>query len=123
MIFTSSTVVDFLARTGGDPSLALTSSPDPKSDTNTNYTISKTGNWFLAAHFASTLGSKGVVSITQNPGMIDTPFYDHAPRLSVRVSKPVFYTLEVGVSTLLWAGFENGITVDYGGRYVIPFWR
>ncbi|GAQ43994.1 unnamed protein product [Aspergillus niger] len=67
-------VVDFLARTGGDPSLALTSSPGPKSDTNTNYTISKTGNWFLAAHFASTLGSKRVVSITQNPGNIDTPF-------------------------------------------------
>ncbi|GLA37353.1 hypothetical protein AnigIFM63309_004266 [Aspergillus niger] len=123
VIFTSSMVVDFLAPTGGVPSSALTSSPDPKSDPNTNYAISKTGNWFLAAHFASTLGSNGVVSITQNPGNIDTPIYDNAPRLSVWVSKPVFYTPEVGVSTLLWAGFEEGITVDDGGRYVIPFGR
>ncbi|GKZ26317.1 hypothetical protein AbraIFM66951_002251 [Aspergillus brasiliensis] len=123
VIFTSSMVVDFLAPTGGIPSSALTTTPNPNSDPNTNYAISKTGNWFLAAHFASLLGSKGVVCITQNPGNIDTPIYDHAPRLSVWVSRPFFYKTEVGVCTLLWAGCEEGITVEDGGRYAIPFGR
>ncbi|RAK99973.1 short-chain dehydrogenase [Aspergillus ibericus CBS 121593] len=120
VIWTSSMVVDFLAPTGGVPPIELTT---PNTDPNHNYAVSKVGNWFLAAHMAKSLGEKGVVSLTQNPGNIYTPIYDRAPRWSVWMSKPVFYTPQEGVNTLLWAGFDEGITVEDGGRYGIPFGR
>ncbi|PWY81590.1 short-chain dehydrogenase [Aspergillus sclerotioniger CBS 115572] len=120
VIWSSSMVVDFLAPTGGVPPSELTT---PNQDPNHNYAVSKVGNWFLAARMAKTLGEKGVISITQNPGNIYTPIYDLAPRLSVWLSKPIFYTPQEGVNTLLWAGFDEGITVEDGGRYGIPFGR
>ncbi|PYI04019.1 steroid dehydrogenase [Aspergillus sclerotiicarbonarius CBS 121057] len=118
VLWSSSMVVDFLAPTGGVPAAELTT---PNKDPNHNYAVSKVGNWFLAARMAKTLGEKGVISITQNPGNIYTPIYDRAPRLSVWMSKSIFYTPKEGVSTLLWAGFGEEITVEDGGRYGIPF--
>ncbi|OOF91812.1 hypothetical protein ASPCADRAFT_176360 [Aspergillus carbonarius ITEM 5010] len=94
VIWTSSMVVDFLAPTGGVPPSELTT---PNQDLTHNYAVSKVGNWFLAARMAKPLGEKGVISITQNPGNIYTPIYDLAPRLSVWMSKPIFYTPQEGV--------------------------
>ncbi|KAL4934567.1 uncharacterized protein BDV17DRAFT_278726 [Aspergillus undulatus] len=90
---------------------------------NLNYVLRKMGNWFLAARLAKQLGSQGAVSITQNPGKIYTSIFDNAPRPTVLLSWPVYYTPEQGINTTLWAGFSEGVTVAHGGRFVVLFGR
>ncbi|KAE8148883.1 short-chain dehydrogenase [Aspergillus avenaceus] len=120
VIWSSSMVVDFLAPDHGvPPSVIETPNPDP----NVNYAVSKAGNWFLASRAAKQLGPHGVVSITQNPGNLNTPIYDEAARWMVWLSTPFFYKPVDGASTLLWAGFSSDVTVEDGGRYGIPFGR
>ncbi|PYH87719.1 short-chain dehydrogenase [Aspergillus ellipticus CBS 707.79] len=120
VICSSSMLVDVLAPPEGVPPADLENS---NPDINRNYAVSKTGNWFLADRFAKKLGPKGVVSLTQNPGNIYTKIFDNAPLLTVWLSKPIYYSPKEGVNTLLWAGFADEVTVEDGGRYVIPFGR
>lgn len=120
VIWSSSMLVEFLVPPEGIPPAELDA---PNSDQNHNYAISKAGNWFLASRAAKQLGSHGVVSIVQNPGNIYTSIFDGAPRLTVWLSKPVYYTPVEGAQTMLWAGLSPDVTTDDGGRFVIPFGR
>ncbi|KAJ5100193.1 short-chain dehydrogenase [Penicillium angulare] len=124
VIWTSSLLVDTSAPPEGVPLAEL---DNPSDDHIRNYTISKTGNWFLADRFAkrfdaaAAAGQKGVVSITANPATAQTGIYDNAPKIAIWLTKPVFATALDGAHTLLWAGCSKEITVQDGGRYVIPF--
>ncbi|PWY89973.1 short-chain dehydrogenase [Aspergillus heteromorphus CBS 117.55] len=120
VIWSSSMLVDVMVPAQGVPPAELDS---PSADVNHNYAVSKAGNWFLADRLSRQLGEKGVISITQNPGNIYTKIYDNAPRWTVWMSTPVYYTPKEGVNTMLWAGFAPEMTVQDGGRYVIPFGR
>lgn len=117
VIWSSSMLVDVLAPPEGVPPKELET---PNKDQNHNYAISKAGNWFLAVRLAKQLGPKGVVSLTQNPGNILTPIYDGAPRLTFWLSRPILLKPVDGAYTMLWTGFSPDITVEDGGRYVIP---
>ncbi|KAL2795634.1 hypothetical protein BJX66DRAFT_350448 [Aspergillus keveii] len=94
VIWSSSMIVDAYAPKYG---IRTRDIEDHSSNVNFNYALSKTGNWFLASQLAKQLGGQGVVSITQNPGLIATPMYD---------------TMPTGVNSLLWAGFNESITVE-----------
>ncbi|CAG8981791.1 hypothetical protein HYALB_00004734 [Hymenoscyphus albidus] len=61
VIWTSSIATDLGSPKGGIDLADLTT---PSSDQQKNYDTSKTGNWFLASHLASQVGSKGVLSVT-----------------------------------------------------------
>lgn len=118
VIWSSSMLVDVLA----PPEGVLPGELDaPSTDQNRNYAISKTGNWFLAARLAKQLGTKGVVSITQNPGNLRTAIFDDTPRLIVWASLPVLFKAVDGAHTTLWAGLAPEVTVQDGGRYVVPW--
>ncbi|KAJ6015190.1 short-chain dehydrogenase [Penicillium herquei] len=123
VIWSSSMLVDAMSPSGGIPPSHLEA---PGKDVNRNYALSKTGNWFLADRMAkhfntAAVGERGVISITANPGNIQTPMWDTAPKIAVILSKPVFYTVKKAAITLLWAGCSQEVTVKDGGRYVIPF--
>ncbi|KAJ0419274.1 short-chain dehydrogenase [Aspergillus carlsbadensis] len=120
VIWSSSMIVDAYA-----PKYGIRSSDieDPSSDVNFNYALSKTGNWFLASQLAKQLGGQGVVSITQNPGIIATPTYDTMPRIFAWIFRPFRYPPSTGVNILLWAGFDESVTVEDGGKYALPFGR
>ena len=47
--------------------------------------------------------------------------YDDAPKIAVWLTMPFFATALDGAHTLLWAGCSEDITIQDGGRYVIPF--
>ncbi|KAE8370902.1 short-chain dehydrogenase [Aspergillus caelatus] len=130
VVWSSSLLVDTSAPSEGVPPKEL---DYPSEDPIRNYTISKTGNWFLADRFAKRFNAasvgasdgpaseKCVVSITANPATVHTGIYDNAPRIAVWLTMPFFATVEDGALTLLWAGCSEDITVRDGGRYVIPF--
>lgn len=129
VIWSSSLLVNTSAPSEGVPPGDL---ENPSEDAIRNYTISKTGNWFLADRFAkrfnpasvgtsdSSTSEKRVVSITANPATVRTGIYDNAPRLAIWLAMPFFATVRDGAHTLLWAGCSKDITVRDGGSYVIP---
>ncbi len=88
---------------------------------NHNYTISKLGNWFLASEHATRVKNDGIVSVAQNPGNLRTAIWDSAPKvikilMSVTMHPPIY-----GAYSELWAGLSDGITVEDGGRYGVPW--
>ncbi|KAM5516648.1 putative short-chain dehydrogenase [Fusarium oxysporum f. sp. phaseoli] len=102
VIFTGSGVMDMMAPPGGIPLAELTPGKQSKDPTH-NYTISKTGNWFLASEFDRRVRSDGIICICQNPGNLSTNIWDRVPWQS--------------------QGTEQKIKLEDGGRYGIPWGR
>lgn len=93
----------------------------PSKKFNQNYTVSKLGNWFLASEYAKRVGKDGIVSVAQNPGNLKTAIWDSAPKLikilmTVTMHPPIY-----GAYSELWAGLSQGITVEDGGKYGVPW--
>ena len=120
VIWTSSIAVDLYAPKGG---LNLSDLTTPPPDQQANYTTSKTGNWFLARALAAQVGSKGILSVTQNPGNLKTSLLRHAPWILGFVTAPLLYSAKMGAYTELWAGLSEDLGVEDGGKYVVPWGR
>ena len=118
VIWTSSIAVDLSAPNGG---LNLSHLTTPPPDQQANYTTSKTGNWFLARALAAQVGSKGVLSVTQNPGNLKTSLLRHAPWILGFVTAPLLYGAKMGAYTELWAGLSEDLGIEDGGKYVVPW--
>ena len=119
IIWASSAVVD-MAPKGG---LSISELEKPTTDQNQTYTISKTGNWFLASEFYHLLKNDGIISITQNPGNLNTNLLAGLPKVMRVMVRPLLYPAKMGAYTNLWAGLSPEVTDEDGGRYVIPWGR
>ncbi|KAF2235555.1 NAD(P)-binding protein [Viridothelium virens] len=124
VVWSSSQVVDLSAPKGG---FAMKDIIDPPKDKTTNYTTSKTGNWFLASEFArhADLGGDagGVLSVTQNPGNLSTNLLRHAPWMKF-LSAPLLHPARMGAYTELWAGLSPDLEIgSHNGAYVVPWGR
>ena len=120
VIWTSSIAVDVFAPKCGINISELTT---PSSDQQKNYVTSKTGNWFLASALAAQVGSKGILSVTQNPGNLKTSLLRHAPWILGFVTAPLLYSAKMGAYTELWAGLSADLVIEDGGKYVVPWGR
>lgn len=120
VIWNSSIAVDLSAPNGG---LNLSDLTSPPRNQQANYTSSKTGNWFLAHALASQVGSKGILSLTQNPGNLKTSLLRHAPWILGVVTAPLLYGAKMGAYTELWAGLSEELGSEDGGKYVVPWGR
>ena len=128
VIWTSSIVVDLSAPEGG---INISDVTNPPADEQKNYLIdqekiylnSKTGNWFLASALAAQVGSKGILSVTQNPGNLKTALLRHAPWILRFVTAPLLYAAKMGAYTELWAGLSEDLRIEDGGKYVLPWGR
>lgn len=121
IIWTSSIAVDASPKGGMD----TTSLSSPPESANFNYTISKTGNWFLASQFAKRVEPDGIVSLTLNPGNLSTGIWDNAPKVVRFIFSKINHPPKFGAYTELWAGLSEEVTVQNGlrGEYVIPWGR
>ena len=120
VIWTSSIVVDTTAPKGGAKKSDLTKPPP---DQQKNYATSKTGNWFLASALAAQVGSKGILSVTQNPGNLKTSLLRHTAWILGFVTAPLPYSARMGAYTELWAGLSEDLGIGDGGKYVLPWGR
>lgn len=120
VIWTSSIVVDLSAPKGG---INISDVTNPRADNQKNYLNSKTGNCFLASALAAQVGSKGILSVTQNPGNLKTALLRHAPWILRFVTAPLLYSAKMGAYTELWAGLSEDLTIEDGGKYVLPWGR
>ena len=118
--WTSSIVVDASAPKGGIKISDLTNPPPEQQN---NYVTSKTGNWFLASARATQVGSKGILSVTQNPGNLKTALLRHTPWILRFVTAPLLHSAETGAYTELWAGLSENLGIGDGGKYVLPWGR
>jgi NAD(P)-dependent dehydrogenase (short-subunit alcohol dehydrogenase family) len=120
VVWTSSIVVDLGASKGG---LDMAKILKPSGNQQENYTISKTGDWFLASQLASQAGSSGILSVTVNPGNLHTALTRHLPKVMTILASPLLYAASYGAYTELWAGLSPDLSIKDGGNYIIPWGR
>ncbi len=119
VVWTSSLLVDQSAPKCG---INISDLTNPPPDQQKNYVNSKMGNWFLASALAAQVGSKGILSVTQNPGNLKTSILRHAPWMRFAMA-PLLYSAKMGAYTELWAGLSEDLGIEDGGKYVLPWGR
>jgi NAD(P)-dependent dehydrogenase (short-subunit alcohol dehydrogenase family) len=117
VLWTSSITVD-TAPSGGMDLAGLT---HPKPDPQHNYTLSKLGNWFLAHELSQKVGPSGILSVTLNPGNLKTELTRHFSRVVPILVSPLLYDAKFGAYTNLWAGLSSDLTIEDGGKYIVPW--
>ena len=120
VIWTSSIAVDVM---GPNCEIIISDLEKPPADQQKNYVTSKTGNWFLASALAAQVGSKGILSVTQNPGNLKTSLLRHSPWILGFLAAPLLYNAKMGAYTELWAGLSSTLGIGDGGKYVLPWGR
>jgi NAD(P)-dependent dehydrogenase (short-subunit alcohol dehydrogenase family) len=120
VIFIGSGMIDMAAPPGGVPLAELTPGKQSK-DLSRNYTISKTGNWFLASEFDRRVRADGILCLAQNPGNLVTNIWDRVPWLLKAPVGILLHPPEKGAYSELWAGLSSDIKMEDGGRYGIPW--
>ncbi|KAL8948521.1 MAG: hypothetical protein Q9222_005302 [Ikaeria aurantiellina] len=120
VVWTSSITVDLQATKLG---IEISDLEKPPPDQQRLYSNSKLGNWFLARALADQAESDGILSITLNPGNLQTPLLRHFPWIASYVFAPLLYQPRMGAYTELWAGLSSDPKMEDGGKYVIPWGR
>lgn len=92
-------------------------------DLTRNYTMSKTGDWFLASEYHRRTRGDGVLFLALNPGNLATNIWDRVPRWIRVAVKVLLYGPAFGAYSELWAGLSPEIKPEDGGRYGIPWGR
>ncbi|KAJ0110273.1 hypothetical protein J7T55_000706 [Diaporthe amygdali] len=126
IIWTSSMIIERFAPHGGLDLAELdrmNAAGTGSENASVDYAVSKAGNWFLAVEGAQRWGPEGIVSITQNPGMINTTVWKHQPNWLLALMQPTFYPAIMGAYTMLFSGFSNEIRLESNGVYILPFGR
>ncbi|KAH6660925.1 hypothetical protein BKA67DRAFT_549594 [Truncatella angustata] len=88
------------------------------------YFISKLGNYLQAAEFAARHKTDGVVSVSLNPGNLDSELWrTQGPIMSWVLKKFVLYPSVYGAYTNIFAGFSPEVTLDKSGSFIAPWGR
>jgi NAD(P)-dependent dehydrogenase (short-subunit alcohol dehydrogenase family) len=122
VIFLASGMVDMSSPTGGIVMAELNPGCASK-DLARNYTMSKTGDWFLASEFHRRNTGDGILFLCQNPGNLSTSIWDRVPRFIRTPIRLVLHPPKFGAYSELWAGLSPEIKPEDGGRYGIPWGR
>ena len=120
IIWTASVMVEMMAPEGG---VDLSQLDNWSPDRNEHYSASKTANWFLANEFHRRFRDSGVVNIAQNPGSLRTNVWRNTKFREYALFYPIFSRPIDGAHTNLWCGVSPEITIEDGGRYVMPWGR
>lgn len=91
------------------------------------YSISKLGNYLHATEFAARYKTAGIVSVSLNPGALDSDFWRNQGGLTTfLLRKTVLHPPVYGAYTNIFAGFSPEITIENSGTHVAPwgqFWK
>lgn len=122
VIWASSLANNLFSPSGG---IALDAESGPKnfSLTQMNYGQSKAGNQFYAVEFHRRHAADGIVSVTFNPGNLQSGLQRHLPGFVHSSLRFFGYPPRNGAYTELYSGWSEDITVEDGGLFVIPWGR
>ncbi|ROV89697.1 hypothetical protein VMCG_10362 [Cytospora schulzeri] len=126
VIWSSSMIIERFAPDGGVDFSELdrmNAAGTGSENASVDYAMSKAGNWFLAVEGARRWGSDGILSVTQNPGMINTTVWKHQPNWLMAAMVPTFHSANMGACTMMFAGFSGEVGLDKNGVYILPFGR
>jgi NAD(P)-dependent dehydrogenase (short-subunit alcohol dehydrogenase family) len=119
VVWTSSQTVDLAAPAEG---ITMSELDNPPSDQAKNYVNSKTGNWYLASEFGERVKGYGILSLTQNPGNLNSNLMREHTWMKFFV-RPLLYPPRMGAYTELWAGLAPELGIENSGAYVVPWGR
>ncbi|KAI1827782.1 NAD(P)-binding protein [Xylaria intraflava] len=86
------------------------------------YFLSKLGNYFHATEFAARHKADGVISVSLNPGNLDSDFWrTQGPLVSCMLRKTLLYPPLYGAYTNLFAGFSREVTLQKSGELLGPW--
>ncbi|TFK84291.1 NAD(P)-binding protein [Polyporus arcularius HHB13444] len=87
------------------------------------YYQSKLGNVIVAREIARRYAHQGIISISLNPGNIDTELHRFVPRIVWKIMMAFFlWPVEYGALTQLYAGTMPE-ALNYNGEFLIPWAR
>ncbi|EPT02095.1 NAD-binding protein [Fomitopsis schrenkii] len=88
------------------------------------YAQSKFAALLLARECAKRFGDQGILSLSVNPGNIQTEIFRHVPKVDLTLTTLVFrqHPIEYGALTQLWAGTMPE-ALKHNGEYVVPWAR
>jgi retinol dehydrogenase 12 len=82
------------------------------------YSTSKIGNYLHAAEYAERYRADGVISISLNPGNLDTDLWrTQRPLVAYLMRKTILYPGVYGAYTTIFAGFSPSITTENSGTF------
>ncbi|KAH8594346.1 hypothetical protein B0O99DRAFT_514332 [Bisporella sp. PMI_857] len=88
------------------------------------YTISKAGNYLQATEFAKRLKNDGVVSVSLNPGNLDSNLWQYQGSLArMLIRTLILHPVINGAYTELFAGLSPQITIEKTAQWVVPWGR
>lgn len=91
------------------------------------YFTSKLGNYLHATEFATRHKADGVISVSLNPGNLDSDFWrGQGPIMTWFLRKTFLYPSIYGAYTMLFAGCSPRVTLEKSGefsKYHLPYFR
>jgi NAD(P)-dependent dehydrogenase (short-subunit alcohol dehydrogenase family) len=121
VVWTSSVQIELMSPPGGVNFAAL---EQPTTMTYMDYGASKVGNWFLATECARRWGKDGIISVSANPGNLNTPMFDTENWLAVAIFKILFlHPVRYGAYTNLYSGLSPEVNESRNGGYIWPWGR
>ncbi|KAI0391968.1 NAD(P)-binding protein [Xylariaceae sp. FL0594] len=89
-----------------------------------NYAASKAEVWILSREFAERYRDDGILSVTINPGSLDTGSFRGTPRVALFLMRlTILHKPVLGAYTMLYAGLSQDITAENSGIFVYPWGR
>ncbi|KAJ1309473.1 hypothetical protein OPQ81_006249 [Rhizoctonia solani] len=93
-----------------------------KLGTNSLYAQSKLGNVLFSNELAKRYADQGIISVSLNPGNLQTELQRHLPWLVDRTLALLLYPASYGALTQLWSGTTpDGL--NHNGKFLIPWAR
>ncbi|KAK9417645.1 putative short-chain dehydrogenase protein [Seiridium unicorne] len=88
------------------------------------YFLSKLGNYFHSTEFAARHKADGVVSVSLNPGNLDSDFWRTQGNITSWVLRKTLLNPPVyGAYTNIFAGFSPEVTLEKSGQFMAPWGR
>ncbi|KAI0485638.1 NAD(P)-binding protein [Xylaria cf. heliscus] len=86
------------------------------------YGLSKLGGYYYGAEYAARHKKDGVVSVSLNPGNLDSDFWREQGALTTCVlRKTLLHPPKMGAYTVLFAGLSPEVTLDKSGQFIAPW--
>ncbi|KAI1421368.1 hypothetical protein F5Y12DRAFT_35134 [Xylaria sp. FL1777] len=88
------------------------------------YCISKAGNYLHGSEFARRYKADGIISVTLNPGNLDSELWRNQPYVIGKLLKWFILHPSInGAYTELFAGLSPEVTMEKSGGWIVPFGR